>query len=108
MTLYLFVGVDNRGLEFSTRLQLSAARFSLLSDIMCSLLLLLLTGNVGGAEEEAVYDDEDECILNIGDGELVLAAEYIDARLNDVGERRSNVGEEGGILVAPDDDDDDD
>ena len=75
---------------------------------MCSLLLLLLTGNVGGAEEEAVYDDEDERILNIGDGELVRAAEYRDARLNDVGERRSNVGEEGGILVAPNDDDDDD
>ena len=53
-----------------------------------------------------MYDDEDECIFNIGDGELVRAAEYRDVRLNDVRECRSNVGEEGGILFAPDDDDD--
>ena len=44
--------------------------------------------------------------MNIGDGELVRAAEYRDVRLNDVRECRSNVGEEGGILFAPDDDDD--
>ena len=44
--------------------------------------------------------------MNIGDGELVRATEYRDARLDDIGERRSNVGEEGGILVVLDDDDD--
>ena len=105
MIHFLFVGVENRGLEFSTRLQLNAARSSLLSGMICSLLLWLLTGNVGGAEGAAVYDDEDECIFNIGDGELERAAEYRDVRLNDVRERCSNVGEEGGILFAPDDDD---
>ena len=69
---------------------------------MCSLLLLLF-GNVVGAENNAVDDDVDECLFNIGDGEWVRAAEYKDARLVDVGERRDNVGD---ILVAIDDDDD--
>ena len=73
--------------------------------MICS-LLLLLSAIVVGAEDDAVDDDEDECLFNIGDGEWVRAAEYKDTRLVDIGERRNNVGDVWGILVAADDDDD--
>ena len=73
--------------------------------MICS-LLLLLSANVVGAEDDAVDDDEDECLFNIGDREWVRAAEYKDTRLVDIGERRNNVGDVGEIHVAADDDDD--
>ena len=68
LILFLFVGVKNQEFEFSTWLRLNSARSSLLSDMMCSLLLLLF-GNVVGAEDNAVDDDGDGCLFNIGDGE---------------------------------------
>ena len=68
LILFLFVGVMNQEFEFSTWLLLNSARSSLLSDMMCSLLLLLF-GNVVGAEDNAVDDDGDGCLFNIGDGE---------------------------------------